>query len=231
MVIYLAMDDTDNLESRGTGRLARGIAVELSKTYKILGVTRHQLFVHKDIPFTSHNSCAVIHIDGPAEAAGDIFAMGKKLMLADFVEGSDPGIAVATGEQVNYSVVAFGMDAKRSIVSQQRARSIAKNSGIILEGLGGTQDGVIGCVAGVGLASIKNDGRFLLKGRNRELVGPQLVPALLNAGVDRVMTLDGRIINDGLVRIKNSPTPSVVQGKAVLFVDDDDDGFVALKRD
>lgn len=231
MVIYLAMDDTDNLESRGTGRLARGIAVELSKQYQILGVTRHQLYVHKDIPFTSHNSCAVIHIDGPAEAARDIFETAKKLMLADFVEGSDPGVAVATSEQVNYSVVAFGADAKRSIVTQQRARSIARNTGILLEGLGGTQDGVIGCVAGIGLASIKNDGRFLLKGRNRELVGPQMVPALLSRGVDSVMTLDGRIITDGLVQIKNSPTPSVVQGKAILFVDDADGGLVALKRD
>lgn len=231
MTIYLAMDDTDNLESRGTGRLAREIAAEFSKSYGITGVTRHQLYVHESIPYTSHNSCAVIHIDGKADDAADIFEQAKKLMLADFVQGSDPGVAVATGEQINCCVVAFGLDAKRSVVNQKRARSIAKNADILLEGLGGTEDGVIGCVAGLGLASMESDGRFLLKGRNRELTGPQQVSTLLGTGIDQVMTLDGIVIADGRIELVKSPTPSVVRGKAVLFVEDQDGKLVALKRD
>lgn len=61
MTLYLGIDDTDTRESRGTGRLARMIARELSRSYPVMGVTRHQLFVHPSIPYTSHNSCAVIH--------------------------------------------------------------------------------------------------------------------------------------------------------------------------
>ncbi len=229
-MLYIAMDDTDNAESRGTGRLAREVAAVLAKDYRIAGVTRHQLFVHESIPYTSHNSCAVIHIDGDS-GVEDVFEKAKKLMLDDLVEGSDPGLAVASSEQVNFSVIAFGQDAKHTVVDQKRARAVAANAGIRLEGLGGTEGGVIGAVAGVGLAHIRNDGRFLLKGKNRELSGVQPVSILLGSGIDGVMTLEGRIVADGRVTLKKSPTPSVVLGKAVLFVEEADDGYIALKRE
>ncbi|HEX3013869.1 MAG TPA: ABC transporter substrate-binding protein, partial [Methanobacterium sp.] len=93
MTIYVCVDDTDNLNSRGTGRLARAIAAELSKKYPVYRVTRHQLYVHPDIPFTSHNSCAVIHIDmDKKEHLDDIFEIAKKGIYDDFIEGSDPGV-------------------------------------------------------------------------------------------------------------------------------------------
>ena len=89
MNIFIGIDDTDNLESRGTGRLARSIAADLGKTYDLYGVTRHQLLVHPDIPYTSHNSAAVIHLDGCGAAdVSRIFRRVKKLMLADYIEGS-----------------------------------------------------------------------------------------------------------------------------------------------
>ncbi|MGL6298153.1 MAG: hypothetical protein ACRC1M_03190 [Methanobacteriaceae archaeon] len=44
MTIYVAMDDTDNINSRGTGKLSRDVAKALSRKYPIKAVTRHQLF-------------------------------------------------------------------------------------------------------------------------------------------------------------------------------------------
>ena len=231
-MIYISIDDTDNLESRGTGRLSRAIASELSKSHTIFGVTRHQLFVHEDIPFTSHNSCAVIHLEDTGDGTlKDLFEITKEMMLADFIEGSDPGIAVASSDQISPCIVSFGMDAKRTVLTQKRARDIAKNTHILLEGLGGTEDGVIGAVAGIGLASMKCDGRFVLKDRNRELTGTQPVTDILSAGIDQIMTLDGRIVTDGLVDLEKSPKPSFVQGKAVLFVEECGSEFIALKKD
>ena len=94
MTILVGIDDTDNPESRGTGRLARAIAETLTADYPVYGVTRHQLYVHPDIPYTSHNSCAVIHLETNGNADIDkIFATVQKVMLADFVKGSDPGLA------------------------------------------------------------------------------------------------------------------------------------------
>ena len=125
-MIYVGMDDTDTKESRGTGRIARDIATELQLKYPIFGVTRHQLFVHPDIPFTSHNSNAVIHVQTTANNMDDIFSTVKKLMLADFIVGSDPGLAIAETIQVASSLVAFGQDAKTMIVTQERAINIAR---------------------------------------------------------------------------------------------------------
>jgi tRNA(Ile2) C34 agmatinyltransferase TiaS len=229
-LIYVGIDDTDTKESRGTGRLARGIATELQRKYPIFGVTRHQLFVHPDIPFTSHNSCAVIHVQAPANAMDDIFSTAKILMLADFIVGSDPGLATAETLQVVSSVVAFGQDAKTMIVTQQRALNVARNCGIRVEGLGGTNGGVIGAIAGIGLASLSNDGRFLLKDKNRELGGIRSISQIISAGIDQVVTPQGDIISEGNVRIPKNATPSFIHGKAVLFVEKSDDGFVALKR-
>ena len=229
-MIYVGIDDTDTLDSRGTGRLARTIAAEFSRKFPVFGVTRHQLFVHPSIPFTSHNSSAVIHIEAPAEAIDEIFYATKKMMLDDFIVGSDPGLAVAHTEQVTASVVAFGQDAKNIVVTQQRAREVAGNNKIRLEGLGGTEGGVIGAIAGIGLATLRNDGRFLLKGKNRELTGTRPVSEIINAGIDQVFTLQGEAVLEGNVQIQKNATPSFIQGKAVLFVEKRGDVWFGLKR-
>lgn len=229
-MIYVGIDDTDTAESRGTGKLARSIAQELAHKYPVFGVTRHQLFVHPDIPFTSHNSCAVIHVQAPQSVLIVIFENVKKLMLADFIEGSDPGLAIAETAQLAAAAVAFGQDAKTMIVTQQRALNVAGNCDIRVEGLGGTNGGIIGAVAGIGLASMQNDGRFLLKGRNRELTGVRSAEEVLGAGIDQILTLQGKNITEGIIKIPKNATPSFIHGKAVLFVEPAEDSYVALKR-
>ena len=127
MTILVSIDDTDTLNSRGTGRLARAIADTLAADYPIYGVTRHQLYVHPDIPYTSHNSCAVIHLETNGNADIDtIFATAQQVMLADFVEGSDPGVAVALQTRLHPPLIAFGKDAKCTILTQEKARDAGK---------------------------------------------------------------------------------------------------------
>lgn len=233
MQIYLAMDDTDNLNSRGTGRLARAAAEVVGKDFNVSGVTRHQLYVHEAIPFTSHNSCAVLHIDGnDASDKKWLFETVKEVMLNDFIEGSDPGIAVACADEITAPLIAFGRDAQRTVLTQEGARNLAKNLGIRLEGLGGTEDGVIGTMAGLGLAKGGNDGRFLQKGSIREICGPSDIGVLLLAGVDLVYTTDGRIIEKGRVIVEEGKCvkPCPVDGKTVLFVEEIDGQYHAVKR-
>ncbi len=234
MTILVSIDDTDNLDSRGTGRLARAIADTFEPEYPIYGVTRHQLYVHPDIPYTSHNSCAVIHLETNTNADIDrIFATAQQVMLADFVQGSDPGIAVARADQVTPPLIAFGKDAKCSIQTQQKARALARNLNIRLKGLGGTEDGVIGAMAGLGLAADLNDGRFLQRRKIREVVGPATVAQLRAAGVDEVCTLDGRTITSGMVMNEENKSPKAcpVNGRTVLFVEERDGVLAAVKRD
>jgi hypothetical protein len=234
VTIFVSIDDTDNLYSRGTGRLARALADTLAADYPIYGVTRHQLFVHPAIPYTSHNSCAVIHVEAFGDtAAATIFATAQEVILADFIEGSDPGVAVASAEQITPPLIAFGKDAKCMILTQEKARTLAKNLNIRLKGLGGTQDGVIGSMAGLGLAVNLNDGRFLQRGKVRDVFGPCSVQQLIAAGIDEVCTLDGRTITSGMVmnEEKKSPKACPVNGRTILFVEDHDGILTAVKRD
>ncbi len=226
MTIYLGIDDTDTRESRGTGRLARTIAAELARSYTVTGVTRHQLFVHPAIPYTSHNSSAVIHIRREERGtAAAVFATAKELMLADFIEGSDPGVCVAAGAEINGDLSRFGFSAKTSVVTQEEARRLAREAGVLLEGLGGTEDGVIGALAGVGLAASGNDGRFVQKGTTRDLRGSQTVAAILASGVDRVMTTGGAAVEEGVVALRKFPKPAFIGGKAILYVEADGDAY------
>lgn len=233
MTIYVCMDDTDNLNSRGTGRLARAVAAELGKKFPVRGVTRHQLYVHPDIPYTSHNSCGVIHItmDG-YQYLDEIFEIAREEMLNDFIEGSDPGLSVATSEQIKPSLIAYGRDAQNTVLTQEKARTMAKNLGIRLEGLGGTEDGVIGSMAGLALASTSNDGRFLQIGTIRDLLGSQTVQSLLDAGIDDIYTLDGRRVTSGTIwnEETKSVKPCPINERAILFVEELDGELRAVKR-
>ena len=62
----------------------------------------------------------------------------------------------------------WGLRCKRELVTQSEARQIAADHGIYLEGLGGTEDGVIGALAAVGLMATKNDGRVVYFGSGGE---------------------------------------------------------------
>lgn len=234
MVVILALDDTDSPDSRGTGRLARKIADILGRDYPVLGVTRHQLFVHESIPYTSHNSCAVIHIGACAsDEEGRIYSIARDVMMRDFVEGSDPGIAIAESTAVTPAIVTFGQDAKTTVLTQEKACTLAENCAVRLEGLGGTEDGIIGALAGIGLASTGYDGRFIQKGRIREIRGPAPAATLLSAGIDMIITLDGVPVRDGTIFVEEgkSVKPCPISGKTVLFVEDREGRYHAVKRD
>jgi len=152
-VIFIGIDDTDNKESRGTGHMSRMLAQELRSEIEVYGITRHQLLVDPRIPYTAKNSCAALHINangdpasgGTANSGIDLTALAER--VADFVQsesapGSDPAICVA--QDVPMEVSQFGHRVQHDVVTQDEARSLAERHGIILRGLGGTEDGVIG---------------------------------------------------------------------------------------
>ena len=69
----IGIDDTDNLDGPGTGHRVRQLAVELQAAGLVLseGITRHQLLVSPEIPYTSHNSSACLTV-APAAAPAPV---------------------------------------------------------------------------------------------------------------------------------------------------------------
>lgn len=226
-MIYIGIDDTDNLNSRGTGRLARNIAAALSSEFTVQGVVRHQLLQDPRVPFTSHNSSATILLEDEGRAdTGELFARVREMLLSDFQAGSDPGLCVA--REVPPAVTGHGRRAQKTIVTQGEARALAREYGIPLEGLGGTEDGVIGALASVGLTACGEDGRYLLVGGVRDLSGLQPVGAVLAAGVREVRTTDGGIVTDGMI-LADKIRPARRGGEPVAYVEWRGDRWEPLK--
>ncbi|MEJ2208606.1 MAG: ABC transporter substrate-binding protein [Anaerolineae bacterium] len=228
-MLFVGLDDTDNLDSRGTGHLARQIAATLAADYQLLGVTRHQLLVDPRVRCTKNNSCAAITLEENGDAdLDDILRQVRTLMLDDFQPGSDPGLCVA--RKVPGAIVEFGRRAKEHLVTQPEAWSLAESYGIRLTGLGGDRSGVIGALAAVGLAATGEDGRYVMVGSCRELAGLQPVEALIEAGVAAVETLDGGAVSEGVVQT-DKLRPARRGGRPVAVVEWAGDHWEPLKLD
>jgi hypothetical protein len=167
----VGIDDTDAGSSIGTGALARELALYLERDHDVRprGITRHQLLVHPDIPYTSHNSSACLELEHEAgpEALGDACQCFLELL---FHPGADPGLCVAARTQAaGAAVMDFGLRAQREVVQMSAARDRARAGGILLRELGGSGLGIIGALAACALRAGENDGRFIALGEIREL--------------------------------------------------------------
>lgn len=163
MRVYVSFDDTDRLGAdRGTGKLVRWFTERLPEGCTSWGVVRQQLLVHPDVPFTSHNSSGCAILDVPDGSYLPLLAeLAAEHIAEQFIEGSDPGLCIADENAELSAVIAFARRAAIEVVTQQEARAIAKRAGIHLSGHGGTEDGVIGALAGVGLTAWGWSGRFV----------------------------------------------------------------------
>ena len=230
MRCLICIDDTDNLESRGTGFRARQLGLRLSEAGlgRLRGVTRHQLFVHPSIPYTSHNSSACLDVDLRDDRCADARDFCREFLAAESADGSDAGLCLAAFDAIADEVVEFGRSAKERILTREQAHEVAGRHGLHLEGVTGDRMGVIGALAGVGLRRGGHDGRFIWLEGVRELTGTATAGRLLaTTGIDSVETVDGhRLPADAVVRVDPWPRPVLLNGRAVLLteIDGGEDG-------
>lgn len=221
-MILVGIDDTDTATSPGTNQVARAIVAELSSSYRCKRIVRHQLLFDPRVPYTSKNSCCSLLMESRLsnpEAVHELRELLGSALLNRFQPGSDPGLCLAV--DVPEEVVAFGQKCQRDVVDQQEARDLAPRSGIDLSGLGGTEDGVIGALAAVGLAATENDGRVVqIQGQPDDLSGPRPFAEVRSRGVDQVCSLLSKdIVTDGTIDVGKHLRPNLRQGQIVLFVE------------
>lgn len=218
-MIYVGIDDTDTEGAPGTNQLVRWLVGRLAPDFECILAVRHQLLVDPRIPYTSKNSSASILVrsDG-SRGVTDLAARIRGHMMDRFIEGSDPGLCV-TG-RVPPEVIEFAARCQRDVVTQEEARRLAAQNGIHLEGIGGSEDGVIGALAAVGLAATGNDGRVVHIGSwPDDLSGPQDVELLRARGVAEIRPIgSSRPILHGTVDVGKHLRPNYRDGRIVLFV-------------
>lgn len=176
--LLVGVDDTDNLESKGTGNLAQRLVEALREAGlgSASGVTRHQLLVDPRIPFTSHNSSACIAWRAePGVDAEAIAHVAGPFLESTSARGSDPGLAIAATSwpdpRCRHMLVNWGLRAKKEVLGGSEAVALAGGCAVSLSAHGGDGGGVIGALAALGLHLGGDDGRFLWMPGLRDLAG------------------------------------------------------------
>jgi hypothetical protein len=217
-VITVGIDDTDTLETPGTNQLARAIARSLDPDYDCLGIVRHQLLADPRVPFTSKNGSASLVLrprrDEPLDRLTERIVW---VMHSRFVPGSDPGLCVAG--HVPEPIARFGRRCQAEVIDQADARRVAAEAGLILRGLGGTEGGVIGALAAVGLRAAGDDGRIVQWAAwPDDLAGPVPYERLAERGVYVARLDTAEPVAAGLIDVGKHLRPNLRGGRPVLYV-------------
>jgi len=222
MNLFIAIDDTDNEESIGTGRLSRMLAVELARKGLAgnIGITRHQLLVHPDIPYTSHNSCACIEAIAKCAAFNEVAAVSRAFLIENYHETANPGLCVADKDSVPDALKEFGYRAQHEVIDIEESRELAKRLGVFVWWSGETGQGCVGSLAGVGLRSTGNDGRFIDLAGIRDLKGVMNVGNILQqTAIHKIVSLSGEVLsNKEVIDTQDWIRPTLHNNQAVLIV-------------
>lgn len=219
----IGIDDTDAIGTKGTGAIAdelRKIIEE--KGYGEVGkTTRHQLLIHPDIRYTSHNSSMVF-----TAKIDDKYDMQLKEtccahLKQESAEGSDPGLCIFIPDDVKdkSELVEFGYRAKNIVLKKEEAIYLAEKFNIFLQELSGDGSGVIGALAGAILRYCGNDGE--LKGGAKSFESESIYSAKQirsHKNIDDIMSIDGETIpDDADVYVDWKVKPVLTNGKFIVF--------------
>jgi hypothetical protein len=221
MRIYIGFDDTDTVDSdRGTGKLARWFENELPNSCHLRGVVRQQLLLDDSIPYTTHNSsaCAIVETSNHC-SIDDLISRAVQHVERHFIPGSDPGLCIVPEDHPGLSkLVHFGRICTTRVVTQKEALQAALDSH--LSGHGGTNDGIIGAAAAVGLTVYGWSGRFIEYERLRDFPEKVFVSGLERLGITVVsIDRDAQVPTpEDMVDTKGWLRPRLWGGKPVLPV-------------
>jgi hypothetical protein len=220
--LLVGIDDTDTLNDPGTNQLARHLVQLVSDVADCPMITRHQLLIHPLVPYTKKNGCAAFALKVSSVVAVELIIARLKKAIVDWCPiGSDPGLAVASSP-LSQEILVFGKKCQQRVVTRQEAIELAAENSVFLEGLGGTNDGIIGALAAIGLLQNGNDGRVVYMGRNGidlcEISGIQSVETIFNCGVAEVRCIASNSkLLAGMVDLGKRLRPNYRDGKVVLY--------------
>jgi len=222
MNILICIDDTDNEESIGTGHLAAFMSDALEKNGwgTCSPITRHQLLVHPDIPYTSHNSSMCFPAEIESRRLETVTEFLQSFLKRESAPGSDPGLCIVDTGALSEpeALIGFGKRAKAEILRKEDAYRLSERLSVHLSEHGGAGIGVIGALAGCGLRISGNDGRFRghfpVTADNGCLKAAEL---RTQTGVDCIRGLDGTAIDDGEVVLIGEKVKAIYQENSAIL--------------
>lgn len=231
-MLLIAIDDTDNAEPGcvGTGKLARWLARDLAERGLVAGatVTRHQLLVHPDIPFTSHNSAACLLAEEVRGSLEAVAGRAREFVLEHPNAGANPGLCVMEPACVPPALLEFAKRAQSEVLGLDEADRLASRLDGVTWWHGETGQGRIGAMAAVALRNSGDDGRFIGLPGIRGLEGVLRVDEIVaRSPIAHVESIDGeRLPGEALVDTRDWVRPALRGGKPVLRVRREQDRWV-----
>ena len=234
MMRYLiGVDDADSAKAPTTGELVRRLAESLLVEHMVepQGVTRHQLLVKKQIPYTAHNSSICLSVD-----AGDmegVWETARDFLALESERHSNVGLCLSRWDAVSQELIAWGRRAKTEVLSVEDAEQLATKAHVRTAALRGNGLGLIGALAAIGLRRDGNDGRFLWLPGLLQLQGKHSVAEIFEtSAIDRVCSLDEVELPMGeLVEMGEWARPVLRNGQATLYVEEKKHGWFVLDKE
>lgn len=225
MRLLICIDDTDSKTSeKGTGAIADDIRNMISSFFGVTCsfVSRHQLLIHPDVPYTSHNSSMCFFAEVPDEKYEELVIKAKLIVYGESDPEADPGLAIADIDKVDKeALIAYGKECKRRLMTKGDAYAIAEKAGFFLEELGGTGDGVIGAAAGIGLRLWGFDGT--MKGKPKDLEAGKtyrLGDLTKSIYIGQVRDVDGNEVpSDDTIVLPNKSKVTLYDGVLTFIVE------------
>ena len=158
----IGIDDTGYLDQHLTTKLMRSWLSQMVEQSLIHseGITRHQLFESEKISSSYKNRSLAFTFN----TSQSIFEIEDQLV--DFIRTAssphaNPAIAILSRHSDSLHALAFGRRCKNELLKLSDSEQYASESNVLLRGLGGNRNGMIGALAAVGLRAGGGDGIFV----------------------------------------------------------------------
>ncbi len=227
MRFLIGLDDTDNPdnpETTGTGALAirLGKRLEEAGLGKFESVTRHQLMRSPQVHCTSDNGAICLCFEADVNRRSELEMACRSFILREYMRGSDPGLTLASWNQITADVFTWAKLAKSRLLTRPDALQTARSAGIAIVGIAGSGEGVIGALAAVGLRFRGEGGRFVWLPHLEALNGVYSYTSLMDeVPFDSIENLKGKSPRpeEKIALAEGGVTPVLREGRCVLLVE------------
>lgn len=243
MKAIICVDDTDSMDkTTSTGKIAGDIkkVIEQNNFGVCEDITRHQLLLHPDIPYTSHNSSMCFAAEIDQNHADEIINMAVDIITDGMAAEADPGLCLCFPQLLTkddqQKLVSFGQIAQKEVLTKKDTYDLAQALNIHLSEHGGTGQGIIGALAGVGLRISGNDGTYkgklkITASRDDGLVSVDEICRQTHC--DQVRDMQGNILPGDLLIEIGSYAKAVLRDykKIILVVPQEDGTYITCSKE
>ena len=218
----IGIDDTGYLDQHLTTKLMRSWLSQMIEQSLIHseGITRHQLFESEKISSSYKNRSLAFTFN----TSQSIFEIEDQLV--DFIRTAssphaNPAIAILSRHSDSLHALAFGRRCKNELLKLSDSEQYASESNVLLRGLGGNRNGMIGALAAVGLRAGGGDGIFVHIDGLEGLKGDQSAGDIRNnSALQHIVDISSgeELDRDDMVKIDSYLRPNLINGGPTQYV-------------